>query len=137
MFFSLLQQTHRKYGGRAMAISFQIAHPNFCHRSRTPPFPRIDGPEQILTTKTTRKTLSRGCPRLRLQPSLTFHKRSYYAAFENRPPCLCFFYIIKGLRRRHGTLRKYAFHTLSLVPYALHLNIDADLRRVPCRAFSA
>ena len=30
-----------------MAISFQIAHLNFCQKSRTPPFPQTNGPEKI------------------------------------------------------------------------------------------
>jgi hypothetical protein len=38
------------------------------------------------------------------------------------------------VRRRYRTLRKNALHSLSLVPYALRLNIDAALRRVPRRA---
>jgi hypothetical protein len=72
-----------------MALSFQIAHPDFCRKSRTPPFTQTNGPEQILTTKVTTKSPFRGCPRLKFQASLAFHKTSSYAAFEKRPPCPC------------------------------------------------
>jgi hypothetical protein len=74
-------------GGRAMAIYFQIAHSNFCRKSRTPPFPHTDGPKHLLTIKTTTKSPFRGCPIVKFQASLTFHKTSSYAAFKNRPPC--------------------------------------------------
>jgi hypothetical protein len=69
-----------------MAISFQKSHPNFCPDSRTPPFPQIDGMEQILKPKATTKNPFWGCSPLKFKASLTFHKRSSYAAFENRPP---------------------------------------------------
>jgi len=77
----------RIHGGWAMAISFQIAHPDFCRKSRTPPFPQTDGPEQILKPNTTTNTPFRGCPGMHFQASLTIHNRSSNAAFENRPPC--------------------------------------------------
>jgi hypothetical protein len=73
-----------------MAISFQKSHLNFCRKSRTPPFPQIDGLEQILTPKATKKNPFRGCSPLKFRALLTFHKRSAYAAFENRPPCPCY-----------------------------------------------
>jgi hypothetical protein len=30
-----------------MGVSFQKSHLNFCPKSRTPPFPQIDCPEEI------------------------------------------------------------------------------------------
>ena len=71
-----------------MALSFQKSHSNFCRKSRTPPFAQADGPEQIVTLEATTKSPFRGCPMLKSQASLTFHRTSYYAAFENRPPWL-------------------------------------------------
>jgi hypothetical protein len=73
-----------------MAISFQKSHSNFYHKSRTPPFPQIDGPEQILKPNATTKSPFWGCSPIKFLASLTFHKRSAYAAFEKRPPCPCF-----------------------------------------------
>jgi hypothetical protein len=73
-----------------MALSFQIAHSDFCRKCRTPPFPQTGGPKQILKPNATTKSALRGCPTLKFQASLTFHKRSTYAAFEKRPRCPSF-----------------------------------------------
>jgi hypothetical protein len=100
---------HSPTYGRGMAISFQNAHSNFCRRSRTPPFPQIDGPEQILKANSTTKNPSRGCPRLKFQASSTFHKCSSYAAFEKRTPCPSFTYQLleaKLARRQCGGLAR-------------------------------
>jgi hypothetical protein len=82
-----LRASRRIHAGRAMAVSFQIAHSDFCRKSRTPTFPQTNGLEQILTTEVTTKSPFRGCPMLKSEASLTFHKSSSYAAFEKRPPC--------------------------------------------------
>jgi hypothetical protein len=151
---------------RAMAVYFQKSHSDFFLKSRTPPFPQIDGLEQVLPPQATTKNPFRGCSQLKFKASLTFHKRSAYAAFENRPPCLCFYSIMgtQTLRRRYRTLLKVAsFGAKPLCPLlrpesrsawrrtngiyylpfqqaavrvACSLGVDADRSRVPCRAFT-
>ena len=77
-----------------MALPFQNAHTKFLHGSRTPPFTQSDGPLQILKIKATTMGLSWGCPNPKFHASFTFHKKSFYAAFENRAPCPCFVCLI-------------------------------------------
>ncbi len=138
---------------------FSKSHSNFCQKSRTPPFPQIDGLEQILKPNATTKNPFRGCSPMKFKASLTFHKRSAYVAFKKRSPCPCFTSIkakvwdsskgrifrIKPLRLLPRTESWSAVQRSNGIPVlqfqqtagrdACSLGVDADWRRVPCQAF--